>query len=280
MKKFYNKKTYIVYDAHEYETEVNGLKGIKKKLTKIVEKYCIKYADKVITVSNAIANEYVRLYNIEKPTLILNTPGYKKISKTDIFREKFNLSKTQTIFLYQGGLNPNRGIETILDAFKKLNNISLNEEVIIFMGYGQLESKIIEATHQYDNIFFHPPVAFDILLEYTSSVDVGILFYENNCLNHYYCSPNKIFEYIMAEIPVIVSNLYEMNRLVKTHGIGCVACENTVNGLIKAIKEMRSLNKEDLIHNIRSIKTIYNWGKQEKILLNLYKSLKIIHDEI
>lgn len=60
------------------------------------------------------------------------------------------------------------------------------------------------------NIYSYPAVSPD----YTSSADFGILFYENNCLNHNYCSPNKMFEYLMAEIPVIASNLYEMKRLI------------------------------------------------------------------
>ena len=252
IKKLFNKNVKIVYDAHEYETETNGLTGIRKTLSKMAERYMIKYANKVITVSNAIADEYVKLYNIEKPALVLNTPPYKKIEKKDIFRETFNIPKDKTIFLYQGGLSSGRGIEILLETFKQLNKGEGRREkgegnnilqpstfnlqaCIIFMGYGELEDEIKRASKEYDNIYFYPAVSPDILLEYTSSADFGILFYENNCLNHYYCSPNKMFEYLMAEIPVIASNLYEMKRLVENNDIGVVAKENTIDGLKDAI---------------------------------------------
>jgi glycosyltransferase involved in cell wall biosynthesis len=153
IKKFYNKNVKIVYDAHEYETEINGLSGIQKTLTKILEKFLIRYANKVLTVSEAIADEYKKIYPfIEKPALVLNTPPYKEIAKKDIFREKFNIDKETTIFLYQGGLSSGRGIEILLDTFKQLstvpitnnkytntqitNNQYTNTPVIVFMGYG------------------------------------------------------------------------------------------------------------------------------------------------
>lgn len=270
VKKFFNRDAKIVYDAHEYETELNGLKDVQKKLVKWLEKRLIKYADKVITVSDAIADEYVRLYYIEKPALVLNTPPYKVIKKKNIFRETLCIKEEQTIFLYQGGLSRGRGIEILLEAFKSLQNTNA---VIVFMGYGPLESLIQVASKEYKNIYFHQAVAPDVLLDYTCSADFGFLFYENTCLNHYFCSPNKMFEYLMAEIPVIVSNLYEMKRLVESNKIGTVAKENTPDGLKEAIEEAVRLDKQELQANIQKLKNIYNWEEQEKILLEVYRNL-------
>jgi len=269
VKKFYNKNVKIVYDAHEYETEVNGLTGNKKRFRKIMERSLIRYADKVICVSDAIALEYQRLYKIKKPSLVLNTPEYQKIEKKNFFREKLGISDEQTIFLYQGGLSKGRGIEILLDAFKELDK----DTVIVFMGYGPLEELVIEASDKYANIYFHEAVSSKVLLGFTSSADFGILFYENNCLNHYYCSPNKMFEYLMAEIPVIASNLYEMKRLVENNNIGAVAKDNSIEGLKEAMREATKLDKKELQNNINKVKTIYNWEEQEKILLEVYSDL-------
>ena len=270
IKKFFNKNAKIVYDAHEYETETFHLKGIEKKIVKIIEKYLIKYADKIITVSDSIANEYVKLYNIEKPALVLNTPLFKNIEKKDLFREKLGIKKDKTIFLYQGGLSKGRGIEVLLDAFKDIND---NKSVIVFMGYGPLEKVIQEASKKYPNIYFHPAVSPEVLLDYTSSADFGISTIEDGCLSYRYCLPNKMFEYLMAEIPVIVSNLYEMRKLVNRYKIGVVAKENSPKGLKEAIKEAMSLDRNELLENIKKVKKIYNWEEQEKILLEVYKML-------
>ncbi len=272
-------KTKLIYDAHEYETEIQGLMGVRKKLSKIIEKTFIKYCDKTIVVSESIANEYKRLYpNLSKPSVVLNTPIYKKIEKKDLFREKLGIATNKTIFLYQGNLSRGRGIETLIETFKDLNanNQQLttnNIPCIVFMGYGPLEETIKQESKQHENIYFYPAVNPDILLDYTSSADFGISTIEDSCLSYRYCLPNKMFEYLMAEIPVIVSNLDEMKRLVKENGIGVVAKENTPTGLKKAIEEIVMLNKTKLQKNIQKVKHIYNWEEQEKVLLQIYKEL-------
>ncbi len=79
----------------------------------------------------------------------------------------------------------------------------------------------------------------------------------------------------MAEIPVIVSNLYEMKRLVKNNDIGVVAKNNNTDGLKKAIEEANKLDKEELNKNIQKVKRIYNWEEQEKVLLDIYEGFEL-----
>lgn len=272
IKKIFNSKIKIVYDAHEYETEINNLKGLKKKLVKFGEKKLIRHADLTFSVSDAIANEYSRMYPfIKTPKLILNCPNYREVEKNDIFRHTFDISSDSKIFLFQGNLSQGRGIEITIEAFKKTTN---KNNVIIFMGYGNLENRIKEESKKEVNIFFHEAVTQEKLLYYTSSADVGILFYENSCLNHYYCSPNKMFEYIMAEIPVIISNLYEMKKIITSCKVGVIAKENTTDGLLEAIDEANNLDKKQTQLNLLKTKKIYNWENQEKELLTSYKHLE------
>ena len=270
IKKYYNKNVKIVYDAHEYETETYALSGIQKKITKLSEKQLIKYADSVITVSDSIANEYVKLYGIKKPALVLNAPPYRELKKQNRFRESFGIEENKTIFLYQGGLGKNRGIELLLEVFKSIDN-----GVIVFMGYGELEELVIEASNESEGIFFHKAVSPDVLLEYTVSADFGIATIEDSCLSYRYCLPNKLFEYIMAEVPVIVSNLPEMSRVVKKGKIGVVLEEETLQGVRDAIKKAVALDKKEINKNLKKVKKIYNWEEQERVLLNVYGGLDV-----
>jgi glycosyltransferase involved in cell wall biosynthesis len=271
LKTFYNKDIKVVYDAHEYETEMNGLSGVSKQIIKILEKFLISYIDKTITVSDGIADEYVRLYDIEKPALVLNTPIYKNIEKKDIFREIFGITPDKTIFLYQGSLSKGRGIEVILETFKQLDL----SNTIVFMGYGQLEDIIIEESKQYENIYFHKAVSPDVLLDYTTSADFGISTIEDTCLSYHYCLPNKMFEYIMAEVPVIVSNLPEMKKIVVDNEVGVATEENSIEGLKEAIIKASKLDKAKINNNLKKLKMVYNWKEQEKVLLNVYKGLNL-----
>ena len=278
VKKFYNKDVKIVYDAHEHETEINGLKGKKKKFRKFLERSLIKYADRVITVSDSIAEDYARMYGIEKPAIVLNTPPYTEVEKQDIFREKFNIDKDNIIFLYQGKLSKGRGIEILVETFKSIAKDAKEKNInipasIVFMGYGPLEDYLIKASKEYNNIYFHPAVSPNVLLNYTSSADFVISLIEDICLSYRYSLPNKMFEYIMAEVPLIVSNLPEMKKIVLDYNVGVVAKNNSIEGLKDAIKEATTLDKKELNSNLKKAKKVFNWEEQEKTLLQVYKSL-------
>ena len=261
--KLFGRDKKVVYDCHEYETEVNGLKGFEKSVKKWFERKLIRYADVVITVSDSIANDYSCLYGIPKPHLVLNCPPYQEQSKHDFFRETLGIRSNQTIFLYQGGLGKGRGIELLLEAFSDLDS---DTNVLVCMGYGPLEDLIRERAKQQRTIYFHLAVSPDVLLSYTSSVDYGILFYEDTCLNHRYCSPNKIFEYMMAGLPVLTSNLFEMKRLVEAEGVGIVAEENTVDGFRQAVHASLQQNYAAIQQNVFSARKKYCWEEQEKVL--------------
>jgi glycosyltransferase involved in cell wall biosynthesis len=257
----------VIYDAHEYETEVNGLIGIKKQLARLLERFFIKHADEVITVSDSIANEYRRLYSIKKPHLILNCPLYSNVSKQNHFRETLGISTDQKIFLYQGGLSTGRGVELFIEAFSQIDN---EQAVLVCMGYGPLEAMVKIKAKQCERVFFHPAVSPEVLLNYTSSADYGICFIEDTCLSYRYCLPNKMFEYLMAGLPVLASNLFEMRRLVEAENVGIIAQENTIKGFKEAVNSLLDKDYEKIKENIFFARKKYCWEEQEKILRKIY----------
>ena len=267
--KLFNKKMKIVYDAHEYETERYNQSKMERSVAKVLEKFFLKYTDSVITVSDSIANDYVTLYGIKKPYLVFNTPNLVSVQKKNIFREKFNINQEDTIFLYQGGVSKGRGILEFADLIKNKQNV-----VYVIMGYGLLESEIKEYASKYDNIYFHEAVSPDVLLNYTSSADIGVCIEENLCKSWDYALPNKMFEYHMVGLPIIVSGLYEMKKFVR---------ENDTGYILDDIYDQQEFDaKFDTIldtykskeKNIKRVTEIYNWEVQEKVLLSIYENFE------
>jgi glycosyltransferase involved in cell wall biosynthesis len=261
-------KAKLVYDTHELETETNGSKGLRKKLAKFVEKSLIKKCDLIFVVSENIADWYAKEYGIQRPIVVKNAPKLINIKKANHFRGNLAIKDDSIIVLYQGGLSKGRGVDLLLESFKKRDD---DKVVIVFMGYGQLEKDIKIATKEKSNIFFHPAVAPEIVLDYTSSADFGIHMIQNTCLNHYYCLPNKLFEYAMVGLPVIVSNMKEMRELVEKYDVGIIVEDDRASSINNAIDKILQLDLRQMKLNARRCAEENSWEIQEIKMINEYK---------
>ena len=270
LKLFYGAK--LIYDTHELETETNNLKGLRKQFSKLLEYLLIKKADHVFVVSENIADWYEKTYNITRPTVLLNAPRAAHVKKTKYFKDTFHLRDDQIIMLYQGLLVAGRGIDILLEAFKKSTNDKI---VIVFLGFSEFEKEIQSTSKLYNNIFFHKAVPTCELLKYTASADVGIALTQNTCLSHNFCMPNKLFEYAMADLPVIVSNVQEMSAFVKKYQMGVVMEDYTFTSFNKAIERLLSKNLTVLKQNAKKAALDNSWEHQEKKILIIYRKLLV-----
>jgi glycosyltransferase involved in cell wall biosynthesis len=140
------------------------------------------------------------------------------------------------------------------------------------MGFGEWEEQIKEYEQTYPNIHFQEAVSPSEVSRYTRSADAGICLQENIGLNYFLSLPNKLFEYIINGLPVIVSDFPEMRRVVDEAGCGwkvavdrdaLLALVNSISLEDIAMKRARALQYR---------KTI-GWQNEEKILLQVYRPL-------
>lgn len=261
---------FLVYDTHELETEVEGLDGKRKKMLKWLEKACIRHCDEVFVVSAKIADWYADNYAIPRPTVVFNSPPYQNCPHSNKLRKALNISPETTIFLYQGGLFKGRGIEVILETFGSLHDANA---AVVIMGYGPLQDTVQQAAKNCRNIYFHPAVPIGDLLDYTASADVGLSLIEGSCLSYLYSMPNKLFEYAMAGLPVIVSNMPEMASYVNDHSLGLVVKEHSSAALRDAMQRLASSDLESLKRNALTASRTHCWEVQEQKMLNAYRRL-------
>lgn len=263
-------KAKLVYDTHELETEKNGDAGMRKKFGKWLERWLIKQVDMTIVVGENIADWYANTYRMPRPVVVLNAPLRRALQYRNHFREQLGIREDQKILLYQGGLALGRGVALILEAFKARTD---DKVVAVFMGYGPLHKDIKVVAQSRSNIFYYPAVAPDVVLEYTASADIGISLIENTCLSYYYCMPNKLFEYAMAGIPVLVSNMKEMAALVEKNSMGAVIQEFTPPAINHAIDTLMAQDLMVLRSNAYATASQHAWEVQEATMLQAYAGL-------
>lgn len=264
----------LVYDTHELETEIFGLSGIRKVLARLVEKICIRFADLVVVVSPGIESWYRSCYRLENVITVLNTPAYARVEKADVLRSALAIADTKKILLYQGGLSRGRGIEHLLKAAPLL---SCRGYALVFLGYGDLELRIHEIAQCTRDVYFHPAVAPEALLRYTASADIGLASIEGGSLSYNLSLPNKLFEYLMAGLPVIVSNLPEMGRFVAENRVGVSISDWNAETLIDALDSLRVLEGEGMNDRIERVMREYCWENQAVKLVEAYRLYVLPH---
>jgi len=259
--KFKGKK--IVYDSHELFTQVPELVN-RPKVQNIwlkLEKWILPKLKYTYTVSPSVAEEYKRLYNIDMK-LIRNLPFLTKVESNIIKEEKY--------IIYQGALNIGRGLENMILAMKNI------DAKLMIIGGGDIEAELKQFSiknNLENKVIFKGKLPFNELSEYTQKATIGISLEEPEGLNYKYALPNKIFDYINAEIPVLVSNLPEMAKIVKQYEVGEILKENTSEAISEKINNL--LNSSEIynryVTNTIKAKQELCWETQEKELLELYK---------
>ncbi|MBN4066143.1 glycosyltransferase family 4 protein [Candidatus Amoebophilus asiaticus] len=269
--KLVKKDVKLIYDAHELETEKQELSGLSRFIAKITEKLLIKYIDQMMVVSESILQWYREVYKIDNISLVRNMPyniERNLKSRSPVFSTKFNIENA-IIFLYQGTLMNGRGIDLLLQVFANINK----NKHIVFMGYGQYEDKIKVYSAQYSNIHFHEAVAIEEILLYANGADVGLSLIENICLSYYYCLPNKLFEYIISGLPVIVSNFPDMAEIINEYNVGWKV-NVTYPEVYKIIDALTIEEINEKKKNSIDCCNLFSWANEEKKFMEIYQSLK------
>jgi glycosyltransferase involved in cell wall biosynthesis len=257
----------LIYDAHELETEQGETSRIRTALSKATERLLIRRADEMITVSQSIADWYRVAYPGIAPALVRNVPirPTSPIEKVDL-RRLFAVPDESLLFIYLGALSAGRGIEELMAAFASPGI----RHHVVFMGYGQLAAAVQSRALTCERIHFHPPVAPTDVLRFTAGADVGVSLILDTCLSNRYCLPNKLFECVLAELPVLVSDLPEQRGFVETYQAGwCTRCDHAsiVDALHAIGRRAWGQVRRDLASRTRAL----GWHQEAEVLLSVYR---------
>lgn len=266
----------LVYDAHELFTELGRLGPVTRTLLRVVERTLIGRADRVVTVNESIAAELSRRYGVATPAVVMNFPrtnGRSFSREGSPLRAKVGLPPGIPVVLYQGMFMPHRGLENLVRAARSFTRAHL-----VMMGWGALLEPLRELARKEgleDRVHFTGGVPLAELLSYTAGADVGAIPYRNVGLNNYYTSPNKLFEYCAAGVPVVASRFPELRKVVEGLGIGATfdpeqpgEIAAAVNGLLDDAAALARARA-----NVARAGPRFTWENESAKLLEVYRAV-------
>lgn len=257
------KRKKLVFDAHEYFTEVPELTGRSgvKKVWQAILSFGVKRASACYTVGPALAEVFTARYH--KPfKVVYNMPERKPVIES---------AGQQPVILYQGDLNEGRGLEAMITAMKGI------EALLWIAGDGplkpRLEKQVAKESMEH-KVTFLGKIAPDNLHGITSKAHIGINLLDPVSLSYQYSVANKFFDYVQAHVPVICAPFEEYRKLNAQHEVAVLCNQNPAdirNAVNLLLHDKQHYKK--LADNCKLAASQWCWQTQEHTLVQIYSGI-------
>jgi glycosyltransferase involved in cell wall biosynthesis len=240
-----------------------------------VEILGIRASDGVITVSPLIAEDLARTYRIRRPVIVLNSPP---LSTRDLepaldLRALAGLNGRQQLTVYVGGVLFRRGHEQLVEA---LAHLPKHHHVGVLGPRKPVgEAPLVELAERLgvsDRLHFFGAVPAERVPATLARADATIIPIPNVCRSYDFALPNKLFDAVMAGVPIGVSRLRHMRDFVTEHELGVVVDETDACSIARGLEELVHGDNAGLADAARlhRLQRAVSWEMQERVLLDLY----------
>lgn len=263
------KKKPLIYDSHEVQTSRTGYDS---PWYERFERFFIKRMDAMMVENDTRAKYNEDLYGFY-PYVLHNYPTEQisEVTEKIDLHAMLDLPPEEKILLYQGGIQTGRGLDKLIEAYPKFK-----EGTLVFIGDGRIKEELqqmVKERNLEEGIRFIPKVPLEDLPKYTRNGYLGFQVLNNVCFNHYSASSNKLFEYMMAEVPVVACDFPEIKKVVEENEIGVTVDSHDPDDIARGVNYIldHPEERERFSKNCIPARRKYNWENEQENLLEVYK---------
>ncbi len=270
-----------IYDAHEF---VPGMATYGGKTPRIIAAYAdiereyIRDASAVITVSPFIADVLRTRHRLPaRPSVVLNAPAATEtpFEGADV-RTAVGLGSDVPLLVYSGGVTPARGIDVVVRALPLLPDVHL-AVVAVPSTKGKVVEKLMATAVSLgvrDRIHLLEPVGPDKVTSFLRTADIGVHPLPGGIPNHDMALPNKLFEYLQAGLPLVVSDAKALADFVTSHHVGASFTTGDAPSLAAAVTTVLA-DRDTFAGEVAAQRDhhAYTWQGQEETLVDVYRAL-------
>ncbi|MEX2379429.1 MAG: glycosyltransferase [Vicingaceae bacterium] len=256
----------LVYDSHELFTEVPELIH-RPKVQAVWEKleaWMLPNIKHAYTVSEGLAEYYFKNYGL-KLKLIRNFP-LRQHARELQFVQKEN------VLIYQGALNVGRGLEELIAAMQFVKGHQL-----WLAGGGDIEHQLKQKVDKLQlnaKVKFLGRLPLEELQQHTAKAKLGFSIEKKQGLNYELALPNKVFDYVQANVPLLYSNLQEVKKTLEGFEVGEELRSYEAKALAEQIQQMlASPNYSNWVANCQKAAAVFCWENEESKLIDLYRTV-------
>ncbi|MCI4011735.1 glycosyltransferase family 4 protein [Brevibacterium sp. ZH18] len=237
-----------LYDAHEFVPTQHLPPPVEHQQAWIaVERECIQQADAVVTVTDKIADLIQQRHRLDTtPAVVRNLPSLKQAEQNDLrsdVRSELGLAPGVPIAVYAGGITPQRGLGTLLDAQPMVPGLHV---AIICKNGAERRNALRDQAKKLgtaDRLHFLDYVPASHVSRFISTANLGISALLPSPA-HEEAAPTKVSEYLHAHLPVVVSDMRAQAERVRRLGFGAVYPSGDAHAMAQVIQHVLSRASE------------------------------------
>lgn len=265
-----------VHDIHEFVREYDIIDPTLQEIACAWEGAFYPRADALITVTQPLSDKICQFYDVRTPPAVLyncNRLSARHKYKGPGCREASGCGAAP-LMVHSGSIKPGRGVEYLIRAMSQLPDLHL---MLITGSEGEFLSQLLEEADRLgvrQRVHLHPLLPYDEVAGFIADADAGMI-----PMDHYGNSdvslPNKFFDYISAELPVISADTDNLRDLMNEWPVGRLFPAGDVGALTAAIADiMAGPGKyRDAIRSRPDLVLGFCWETQTVKLFDIYRGL-------
>jgi glycosyltransferase involved in cell wall biosynthesis len=254
--------TAVVYDAHELWPDRN-LRPEPRWWLLACEWLFVRLADRTITASPGYADVISRRYRVQRPQVIRNIPELSEPRQLAGDPPE----SADAGFVYVGALTRNRGIEVSIRALALAPDARLRLLGPVGPAYRAELERLADEEGVSDRVEVAAPVRPGGVLEALRGATAGVALIQPACLSYELSLPNKLFEYLLAGLPVLASDLPVLGAFVTEHRVGLVARpDDPADVAAKLVELMRPDRNRELRAAVAETAEELRWDRESELL--------------
>lgn len=273
----------LVYDAHEYfpgympkAATAPGKISNALHVNTLVERAFIRRADAVIAVSDGISDALTNHYRLEvAPTVIRNVPTFVPREHLDVgyLRRAVDVPDAAPVVAWVGAVTARRGAENAVDVISQTADAVLALIGPVHGRYRERLEAIARERGVADRVRIAGPVPYDDVVHAVSGSDAVLYMPSIGAMSESIrmSLPNKLFEAVMARVPVVMPALPEIERVVYGHGIGHCVDRGDPTAAAAALDELlRGHARRAMAERLDAAAEVLCWDAEQERLFGLY----------
>lgn len=266
-------KAAVICDLHEIYPEQHHIRDewwTYRSFKRLDARY-LPLADGIICVNPAIQEYVERSARVTAPIGVVynSVPYVRDPGAGPRVNDVFEIDASKRVLVFAGSLRQDANLDHLIRSFARAH---VHGWALAILGSGPEEAALRRTVIDLDvsdRVFLGRRVPQDDLVSVLASANAGILPYVGVDYNHVIATPNKLFEYIQARLPIgYSSELPQVRQILDEVGIGTsldLSTESSFADGLRRFLEHRVTEVSSLVLEVAAQKIC--WERDEEVLV-------------